>query len=190
MLDLRYLPLLREGVKARYEGSIDKAGGNADWDWALYRDERGEWVLFEHQGAGCLYNFVQHRYPDSPEPTFRFYFDGEEEPRFVIRHSQFGEVYPFIEPLASRYIGPPDGGRGAHPGGAQLCTDAICQRLPDHQRHQAGGLQAGMRRRRLGPCDQPRLYRRAGGGDVPPGRRGLYRAGRVLEKERGQRDPL
>ena len=82
------------------------------WDWSLYRDERGEWVLFDHQGAGCVYNFVQHRYPDSPEPTFRFYFDGEEEPRFVIRHSQFGEVYPFIEPLAGRYIDPIDGGRG------------------------------------------------------------------------------
>lgn len=78
MRDLRCLPLLRDGVTARYEGSIDKAGGNADWDWSLYRDERGEWVLFDHQGAGCVYNFVQHRYPDSLEPTFRFYFDGEE----------------------------------------------------------------------------------------------------------------
>ena len=42
MRDLRCLPLLRDGVTARYEGSIDKAGGNADWDWSLYRDERGE----------------------------------------------------------------------------------------------------------------------------------------------------
>lgn len=74
MRDLRCLPLLRDGVTARYEGSIDKTGGNADWDWSLYRDERGEWVLFDHQGADCVYNFVQHRYPDSPEPTFQVLF--------------------------------------------------------------------------------------------------------------------
>jgi len=112
MADLKQLPVLKSGIKAHYEGSIDKMGGNADWDWHLYQDKSGEWVLFDHKGPGCIYNFVQHRYPDSSEPTFRFYFDGEETPRFTIRHSQFGEVYPFVEPLASRYIGPIDNGRG------------------------------------------------------------------------------
>lgn len=189
MRDLRCLPLLRDGVTARYEGSIDKTGGNADWDWALYQDERGEWVLFDHQGAGCVYNFVQHRYPDSPEPTFRFYFDGEEEPRFVIRHSQFGEVYPFIEPLAAG-ISARRRGPGPHPGGAQLRAHALCQKLQNHQRYEAGGLPAGVRRGRLGPRDYSRLYRRPGGGDLSPGRGGLHRAGRSLENERGQRDPL
>ena len=33
MQDLNALPLLRPGVQAHYEGSIDKRGGNADWDW-------------------------------------------------------------------------------------------------------------------------------------------------------------
>ncbi len=106
------MPIMRRGVKTHYEGSIDKLGGNADWDWWLYQDEKGEWVLFDAEGPGCILNFVQHRYPDSEEPTFRFYFDGEKEPRFTIKHSQFGEVYPFVEPLASRYIGPVEGGRG------------------------------------------------------------------------------
>lgn len=112
MSDLRYLPVLRDGVKVHYEGSIDKSGGNADWDWWLYQDGKGEWVIFDYEGAGCIFNFVQHRYPDCEEPTFRFYFDGEDTPRFTIRHSQFGERYPFVEPLASRYIGPEDHGRG------------------------------------------------------------------------------
>ncbi len=107
-----FLPLLRSSARTLYEGSIDKTGGNADWDWWLYQDEKGEWVIFDHEGPGCIYNFVQHRYPTSEEPTFRFYFDGEIEPRFTIKHSQFGEVYPFIEPLASRYIGPVENGRG------------------------------------------------------------------------------
>lgn len=105
------LPRLRHGVRVQYEGSIDKKGFNADWDWWLYKD-RDEWVIFDVDGPGCVYNFVQHRYPDSEEPTFRFYFDGEKEPRFEIRHSEFGSKAPFVAPLADAYMGPEDGGRG------------------------------------------------------------------------------
>jgi len=105
------LPLLRDGVQVRYEGSIDKQGGNADWDWWLYR-EGDEWVLFDVDGPGCIYNFVQHRYPDGPEPTFRFYFDGEREPRFEMKPSEFGSKPPFVAPLADAYLGPDDNGRG------------------------------------------------------------------------------
>ncbi|MDD4772137.1 MAG: DUF2961 domain-containing protein [Eubacteriales bacterium] len=114
MVDLKNLPVLKRGVKTHYEGSIDKAGGNADWDWWLYQDKElnNEWVIFDYIGPGCVYNFVQHRYPTSEEPTFRFYFDGETEPRFEIKHSQFGEIYPFVEPIASRYIGPVENSRG------------------------------------------------------------------------------
>ena len=105
------LPLLRDGVQVRYEGSIDKQGFNADWDWWLYR-ERDEWVIFDVDGPGCIYNFVQHRYPESKEPTFRFYFDGEERPRFEIKPSEFGGKAPFVSPLADAYLGPDDNGRG------------------------------------------------------------------------------
>lgn len=112
LLNPKGLPVPKNHCRAHYEGSIDKLGGNADWDWNLYQDHNGEWVLFEHLGPGCIYNFVQHRYPSCEEPTFRFYFDDEELPRFTIRHSEFGEKYPFVEPLASRYIGPYDHGRG------------------------------------------------------------------------------
>jgi hypothetical protein len=106
------LPYLKPGVHVHYEGSIDKSGGNADWDWWLYQDFSNEWVLLDVKGPGCIYNFVQHRYPTSEEPVFRFYFDNEPEPGFTIRHSEFGEIYPFVEPLASRYTGPVDAGRG------------------------------------------------------------------------------
>ena len=115
MLHPETLPLPRHGRRAHYEGSIDKAGGNADWDWHLYQDDKGEWVLFEQYGAGCIYNFVQHRYIDSPTPTFRFYFDGEEEPRFVITPPQFGEKYPFVAPLADKFIGPHHDHSAGHP---------------------------------------------------------------------------
>jgi hypothetical protein len=112
LLDLNSLPLLYRDAKVHYEGSIDKKGGNADWDWWLYQDERGEWVIHEAYGPGCIYNIVQHRYLSSTDPLFRFYFDGEKEPRFELHASEFGYKYPFIEPLAGRYIGPVDSGRG------------------------------------------------------------------------------
>ena len=112
MMHIDEMPLLRKNTQVHYEGSIDKQGGNADWDWWLYQDERGEWVLMEAFGPGCLYNFVQHRYISSADPLFRFYFDGEAEPRFEIHASEFGSKYPFVSPMADRYIGPVDGGRG------------------------------------------------------------------------------
>ncbi len=111
MMNFASLPLLKDGVKVQYEGSIDKTGYNADWDWWLYK-EGEEWVIFDAEGPGCIYNFVQHRYPSSEEPTFRFYFDGEKKPAFEIRPSEFGFKPPFTEPLAGQYLGPEDGGRG------------------------------------------------------------------------------
>ena len=105
MLNLQYLPLEKRGIEAYYEGSIDKNGGNADCDWELYKDnDKDEWVIFEHIGAGCILNFVQHRFVKSTDVTFRFYFDGESKPRFEIKPIEFGEKYPFLEPLASKYI--------------------------------------------------------------------------------------
>jgi len=111
MLAIDSMPVLPKGVKVRYEGSIDKKGANADWDWVLYQD-KNEWVIFETYTPGCIYNFVQHRYFTSAEPTFRFYFDGDEEPRFEIKSTEFGEKYPFVSPLAGYYTGPEDNGRG------------------------------------------------------------------------------
>lgn len=90
MTDVARFPVLDREMKVKYEGSIDKKGGNADWDWSLYQDKKGEWVIFDVAGAGCIYNMVQHRYLSSEEPVFRFYFDGEETPvlLFVCRSSE------------------------------------------------------------------------------------------------------
>lgn len=112
MTDITSLPILDTNTRVHYEGSIDKQGKNADWNWSLYQDKKGEWVIFDVKGPGCIYNIVQHRYINSQEAIFRFYFDDEETPRFTIRSSDFGNKFPFIEPLASCYIGPLDNGRG------------------------------------------------------------------------------
>ena len=106
------LPILDVSATTGYSGSIDKRGGNADWDWAIYQDGNGEWVLFEAFGPGCIYNFTQHRYPTSEEPTFRFYIDNENSPAFSIRQSEFGKKAPFLSPLSDIYEGPVDNGRG------------------------------------------------------------------------------
>lgn len=112
MLRLDLLPFFKKDAQVHYEGSIDKLGGNADWDWWLYQDDRGEWVLMDVDGPGCIYNFVQHRYPTSPEPTFRFYFDGASEPQFTIKQSEFGKKAPLVEPLAAIFQGPDAHGAG------------------------------------------------------------------------------
>lgn len=105
MCNLQYLPLDKSEVTVHYEGSIDKTGYNSDWDWQLYKEsDKNEWIIFECIGSGCIYNFVQHRYLKSTEVIFRFYFDDEPEPRFEIKPCEFGEKYPFLEPLASKYI--------------------------------------------------------------------------------------
>ena len=91
LTDIAALPVLDDSVRIGYEGSISKAGDNADWDWGLYQDERGEWVLMEADGPGCIFNFTQHRYPTSETPVFRFYFDHAEQPQFTITPEEFGE---------------------------------------------------------------------------------------------------
>ncbi len=106
MLHAERMPLLTEGRRTHYIGSIDKNQRNKDNTWCLYEDEHHEWVLFEQYGAGCIFNFVQHRVPYKDDPVFRFYFDGEDKPSFEIRHSQFGQKRPFVEPLAGAFSGP------------------------------------------------------------------------------------
>ena len=106
------LPLTDTFSDIRYEGSISKCGDNADWDWGLYQDENGEWVLLEASGPGCIFNFTQHRYPTSKVPVFRFYFDHSPIPQFEITPEEFGKKAPFLSPLADIFIGPEDEGRG------------------------------------------------------------------------------
>ena len=106
------LPCTDTAARTGYMGSIARDGSNADWDWQIYRNSRGEWVLFEAFGPGCIYNFTQHRYPTSEEPVFSFYFDDEETPAFSICPKDFGKKAPFLSLLADIYEGPEEGGRG------------------------------------------------------------------------------
>jgi hypothetical protein len=99
------LPFLRLDTQVHYEGSIDKRGVNADWDWWLYQDTKTqEWVIFEADGPGCLWNFVVHHSVAHSDPVYRFYFDGNKSPAFEIKHSEFGSKAPFVTPLADKFL--------------------------------------------------------------------------------------
>ena len=112
LTDIASLPVTDTNSFIKYEGSISKCGDNADWDWGMYTDQNGEWVLMEADGPGCIFNFTQHRYPTSKVPTFRFYFDNSDTAQFEIKPAEFGSKYPFIKPLADKFVGPDDNGRG------------------------------------------------------------------------------
>lgn len=112
LYDISALPCIDLNSEIRYYGSIAKCGDNSDWDWGMYRDENGEWVLAEADGAGCIFNFTQHRYPTSAVPTFRFYFDNSPTPQYELTPADFGKKAPFLSPLADIFEGPEDEGRG------------------------------------------------------------------------------
>lgn len=110
---MRLLPILTHaGTEIHYQGSIDKTGGNADWDWFLFQDENKEWVVLDVDGPGCIENLTQHRYLTCTDPLFRFYIDGHQKPDYEVRLSDLGSQFPFKRPLADSYIGPYDQGRG------------------------------------------------------------------------------
>lgn len=82
------------------ESSYDRSGGNVDW--VTYRDRAHQKriTVFEAEGPGCIsriwiasFNVKQ----------WRFYFDGEPEPRLVLdKDDLFGGAFPFVSPLAGQ----------------------------------------------------------------------------------------
>ena len=115
LTNIAALPVYDEVASIGYVGSIDPTGGNADWDWGDRQDSNGEWILFEDTGAGCIFNFTQHRTKrlktekgvtrqEFPVPTYRFYFDGATTPQFEITPEEFGTKAPFLDPLAGSFV--------------------------------------------------------------------------------------
>lgn len=122
--DMAALPVTDAGAQIHYEGSIDRGGFNADFNWGTYKDKHGDWVLMETDKPGCIFNFVQHRFISCcEEPTFKFYFDGEDKPRFTIKPKEFGMKPPFLSPLSGRQFWQGNAFAG-HPEG-QLATFSI-----------------------------------------------------------------
>lgn len=106
--DLSSLPVLYPNVQSYYLSSYDRTGGNDDGFRGtysqLYIDERGEHVIFDANGPGCVYNFwFTGSRRNLHWGMLRFYFDGETTPRFECEARAFfsGQCPPFVYPLVT-----------------------------------------------------------------------------------------
>jgi hypothetical protein len=74
--------------------SANKKGQNGDADWPLYKDARGDDVVFDAAGPGCVRSMWGTAF--DPAAVFQFYFDGETEPRLRI---PVLDLYKGLHPL-------------------------------------------------------------------------------------------
>ena len=95
---LMYSP---QQVSVHQFSSHNKKGLNGDENWPLYVDEHGDDVIFDAAGPGCVRSMWGTNF--DPEAVMKFYFDGEEKPRYTIKYLDFykGKHPLFPPPLVS-----------------------------------------------------------------------------------------
>ena len=92
-----------DGPDTVLHSSWDRTGGNDDWGTFLRDSETPGWkVVAELEGPGVLSRFWFTGAKDGKPHRFRFYFDGEESPRFEgdVKEWCGGGMSPFLPPLA------------------------------------------------------------------------------------------
>ncbi len=106
--DLSLLPNLYPNVRSCYISSYDRTGGNDDGFRGtfsqLYVDDRGEHVIFDANGPGCIYNlWFTGDNRRLQWGKIRFYFDGEQAARFECEAEELfsGQRAPFVYPLVT-----------------------------------------------------------------------------------------
>ncbi len=106
--DLEALPYIYPNIESYYLSSYDRTGGNDDGFRGtysqLYVDSKGEHVIFEEDGPGCVYNlWFTGSGRNLHWGKIRFYFDGEEKPRIEYEAKEFfsGQHPPFTYPLVT-----------------------------------------------------------------------------------------
>jgi hypothetical protein len=95
------LPRLPRNITLHQFSSHNKRGVNGDAEWCLYKDQRGDFVVFDAVGPGCLRSAWQTCFPK--DQVLKFDFDGESKPRYEIKTVDFyGGKHPlFPKPLVS-----------------------------------------------------------------------------------------
>jgi hypothetical protein len=88
-------------VLALQVSSHNKTGVNGDANWPLYKDARGDDVIFDSAGPGCVRSMWGTAF--DPSAVLQFYFDGEPEPRYRVNILDFykGRDPLFPPPLVS-----------------------------------------------------------------------------------------
>ncbi|NIP26222.1 MAG: DUF2961 domain-containing protein [Phycisphaerae bacterium] len=106
--DLLLLPYIYPNVESYYLSSYDRTGGNDDGFRGtysqLYVDDKGEHVIFEQEGPGCIYNlWFTGSGRNLHWGKIRFYFDREKTPRIEHQAAEFfsGVHKPFVYPLVT-----------------------------------------------------------------------------------------
>lgn len=95
------LPVLPRNVLSRQSASYHRSGINKDSGNFLYIDEKGESVLFDAYGPGCIRSIFATNLLGQTD--VKFYFDGGEEPRYALPIQEFfsGEHPDFPAPSVS-----------------------------------------------------------------------------------------
>jgi len=88
-------------VQVLQSSSHNKKGDNGDADTPLYKDAKGDDVIFDAAGPGCIRSMWGTWF--SHEAILSFNFDGEQEPRYRINEVEFfsGKHPDFPPPLNS-----------------------------------------------------------------------------------------
>ena len=105
--DVASLPILRYGGVARQVSSHDKTGGNDDGfagNTQLYVDDRGEYVVFDDYGPGCIYR-IWFTAVLAWVGNLRIYVDEMEVPVLDSPFVPFflSTVDPFLYPLTNAF---------------------------------------------------------------------------------------
>ena len=78
--------------------SYDRSGGNQDWLVYPKTMAKGPVTIFEAEGPGYVSRFWIATFAAE---RWRFYFDGESEPRLdLAKDDLFGDCFPFLPPLS------------------------------------------------------------------------------------------
>jgi hypothetical protein len=106
--NLSSLPYIYPNAESYYLSSYDRSGGNDDGFRGtysqLYIDDKGEHVIFEEDGPGCVYNlWFTGSGRNLHWGKLRFYFDNEKTPRIEYEAREFfsGLHRPFVYPLVT-----------------------------------------------------------------------------------------
>ena len=96
------MPLLPDnGLSAGQFSSKSRHQQNGDTGNYLYNDEHGDAVIFEAYGPGCVRSMWGTAF--DPEAVLKFYFDGEQKPRYEVNVLDFyqGRHPAFPAPFTS-----------------------------------------------------------------------------------------
>lgn len=86
---LEDLPILPTNIQVAQFSSRNRDGLNNDANWYLYDNHKGEKVMFDSLGPGCVKSMWATCLTD--DVIYNFYFDGEKDARFSINGKGFYE---------------------------------------------------------------------------------------------------